>query len=335
MLLQIHNQDFALVENDRQRVIENLTELHDKVLDTMAPNTKKAYLTDFNEYLAFCREHNMPSLASEWRVTKTSIETFFNSLMTGTYARYNAKDKSKTTPYKLHTIKRKLASIRFFIGIAELPDPFKHSKLFQTYVSNSLKSKPKKQRQAPAMTQEIVELISSIAKDDSLIMLRDITILNVGFDSLFRASNLVAISVDDIDFASSTVFTQYSKTDKTGEGHYGYLSDTSLALIKNWKTRAGIEEGYLFRRLSPKQTIQKGHISSRSLWDIYKRLGSFVDEDINWSCHSTRTGGVLSMVENNVPMLEIMKHGPWKSSAMPGRYSEQYTVAKTGMGKVR
>jgi hypothetical protein len=41
------------------------------------------------------------------------------------------------------------------------------------------------------------------------------------------------------------------------------------------------------------------------------------------------------MLDANVPLVEIMKHGDWKSEAMPARYSAQYEVAKTGMAKVR
>jgi integrase len=313
--------DFALTVDEKKRVIENLSELHDKVLDTMALNTKRAYLSDFNQYLLFCSQHGLHSLASNWRVTKASIEQYFDYMM--------------DSDLKHHSIRRKLASIRFFIGIAELPDPAKHSKLHRMYINNRLNTKPSAQSQAPAMRVNEVEQISRFYNDDSLLNQRNVAIINVGIDTLFRASNIVAIELEHIDWQQGTIFAPYSKTDKSGKGHFGYMSKTTIQLLKDWIDKAQIVDGFVFRALSPKKTVQDKPITTRTLWGIYKELGALLKDGKQYSCHSTRTGAVIAMLEKNVPILEIIEAGDWKSSAMPARYGKQYNASTTGMAKVR
>ncbi|OFA29698.1 integrase [Glaciecola punicea] len=319
--LMLTAADFALGDDEKKRVIANLTELHDKVLDTMSPNTRKAYLSDFNQYLLFCQQHNLSSLASDWKITKVSIEQYFESMM--------------SSELKHHSIRRKLASIRFFIGVAELPDPFKHSKLHRTYINNRLNTKPSAQSQAPALRVDEVEQISRSNTDDSLLGQRNIALLNVGIDTLFRASNIVAIELQHIDWQKATIFAPYSKTDQSGQGHYGYMSKMTMRLLKEWVDNAQITEGPVFRVLSPKKTVQSKAISTRTLWGIFKELGATLKDGKQYSCHSTRTGAVISMLESNVPLLEIIESGDWKSSAMPARYGKQFNAATTGMAKVR
>jgi integrase len=334
-MIELHNSDFALALNDQDRVIKNLKYLHDKVWDTMAPNTKRAYLSDFNQYLAYCRENGLSSLSSDWRVTQVSIETFFDAYMDMTYKQHNAKDKRDVSTYKHHSIKRKLASIRFFIGVAELPDPAKHSKLHRVYLNNQLNKKPSAQEQASPMRVEEVEKISRLYDNDTLLGKRNLALINVGIDTLFRVSNLVSVELKHIDWKKGTLYLPYSKTDKTGQGHYGYLSKTTLRLLQELVEISAINDGFIFRAFSPNMTIQSRHISTRTAWAIYKKLGALLDDGQDYSCHSTRTGAVISMMENKVPILEIIEAGDWKSSAMPARYGKQMNAATGGMAKVR
>jgi site-specific recombinase XerD len=319
--LMLTDTVFALTNAEKKRVFDNLAELHEKVLATMAPNTRKAYLTDFQQYLSFCRDYHLPSLASDWKITKESIERYF--------------DKMMASKLKHHSIRRKLASIRFFIGVTELPDPSKHSKLHCMYVNNRLNTKPSAQSQAPAMRVSEVEQISIIYNDDSLLSLRNKAIINVGVDTLFRASNIVEIELSHIDWERSTIFAPYSKTDPSGKGHFGYMSKTTVQLLKAWIEMADIDQGPIFRALSPRQTVQNKQITTRTLWGIYKDLGSKLNDGKQYSCHSTRTGAVIAMLERNVPLLEIIEAGDWKSSAMPARYGRQFNASAGGMAKVR
>ena len=69
-VLPVNRSDFALDKKHEIQVLENLTELRDSVWETMSFNTRKAYQSDFNQYLNFCRENILPALASDWKITK-------------------------------------------------------------------------------------------------------------------------------------------------------------------------------------------------------------------------------------------------------------------------
>ena len=58
--IALHNDDVSLNEEHRALVVQNLTELRDSVWETMSFNTRKAYQSDFNQYLRFCRENARP-----------------------------------------------------------------------------------------------------------------------------------------------------------------------------------------------------------------------------------------------------------------------------------
>ena len=239
------------------------------------------------------------------------------------------------TELKHHTIKRKLAAIRFFIGVSELPDPWKHSKLFSRYINGRLKEKPSMQRQAKPLKLPEVREVSCILDVDSPLGLRDAVLINLAIDTLFRASNILAIEVKHIDWHSKTIFAPRSKTDQTGDGHFGYFSDETALLLKKWLNKAHILEGFVFRKLSPKQTIQQGPMGYQALLKRYEAIGVALDTEGKFTCHSTRTGGVLTLMETNVPMAEIVLSGNWKNETMVIRYAKQYQAGKTGMAKVR
>lgn len=313
--------NFSLSEDDHALVVQNLTELRDSVWETMAANTRKAYQSDFNQYLKFCRENALPALASDWKVTKISCQAYFDDLMASVLKHY--------------TIKRKMASIRFFIGVSELPDPWKHSKLFCRYINGNLKKKPAVQKQAKPLKLGDVRLASQILNVDTLLGLRDAVLINVALDTLFRASNILAIKVEHIDWEAKTIYAPRSKTDQAGEGYYGYISDETATLLAKWMKKTEITDGFVFRKLSPKQTVQETPMQYQALLKRYEAVGIVLNTEGKFTCHSTRTGGVLTLMEADVPMAEIVLSGNWKSEAMAIRYSQQYQAGTTGMAKVR
>ncbi|WP_254700800.1 tyrosine-type recombinase/integrase [Paraglaciecola mesophila] len=209
-------------------------------------------------------------------------------------------------PLGHHSIKRKLASIRFFIGISELPDPWKHSKLFTKFVSGQLKQKPAAQKQAKPLKMRDVVKLNRTLELNTLLGLRDAALINVALDTLFRASNIVDIELNHIDWDAKTIFSPKSKTDQWGEGFDGYISDETAGLLKRWIEKANILEGFLFRKLSPKQTVQAEPMQYQALLKRYAAVGMALDKKGAFTCHSTRTGGELTMMEAGVPMADIV-----------------------------
>ena len=77
--------------------------------------------------------------------------------------------------------------------------------------------------------------------------------LSVAYDTGLRASELVAISRDDIvealDPDARLLKIARSKGDQEGEGATAYLSPRSVGALTNWLDAAGIATGVVFRRV--------------------------------------------------------------------------------------
>jgi integrase len=312
--------DLAILDDGiRKQVLNNLIEFRQDILDDLTHNTRRAYLSDFEQYLTFCKASSFPSMSDDWRVTKDSIKAYFLTLM--------------VSELKNASIKRKLSSIKYFIGIAELPDPFKHSKLLRDFIKNKLKRKPASQTQASPITADTLIALNETFKPNSLLDIRNKLLVNLAFDTLFRASNISSVEVAHIHRKSNSVFASYSKTDQEGEGIYGYISPRTIALLDEWLSASGIISGLIFRTLSPKHTVQKIGMGYQAIYKTFKTFGNseYLDNKINYSCHSTRVGATVSMTEQNRPLIQIIQAGNWKSERMAIRYGQRTSVAKGGM----
>jgi integrase len=81
---------------------------------------------------------------------------------------------------------------------------------------------------------------------------RERALLSVGYDTMARRSELVALKVEDFSFSndsSGRVLIRRSKTDQTGEGSVAYLSPDTAEYLKAWLRVSRISSGAVFRRL--------------------------------------------------------------------------------------
>lgn len=88
---------------------------------------------------------------------------------------------------------------------------------------------------------------------DTVPALRDRALLSLAYDTGLRASELVAILVEDIvealDPHARLLKIRRSKGDQEGEGATAYLSPRSVTVLHDWLAKAKIEEGAVFRRV--------------------------------------------------------------------------------------
>ncbi|AGP85231.1 MULTISPECIES: hypothetical protein [Alteromonas] len=85
---------------------------------------------------------------------------------------------------KNHTIRPKIVSVRYFIGVSELPDPRRQSKLFAEYTNHKISKKHSRQSQAAPTRLENIAAIIAKVDTDSLIGLRDAAIFNSSINGL-------------------------------------------------------------------------------------------------------------------------------------------------------
>ncbi|MGC1860498.1 MAG: tyrosine-type recombinase/integrase [Methylocystis sp.] len=79
---------------------------------------------------------------------------------------------------------------------------------------------------------------------------RDRAMIALGYDTLCRRAELVALLVEDLrppSNGSAQILIRRSKNDPYGEGRLGYVSPESLKLVHAWLNAEGIDAGYIFR----------------------------------------------------------------------------------------
>lgn len=170
--------------------------------------------------------------------------------------------------------------------------------------------------------QKIVHGLGTCARDD-----RDRALLLLGFWGAFRASELVALRVDDITLASQQllVHVQRSKEDPLGRGTVvalAALSSSELCALRateTWLERVGRAPGPLFRTVQGER-IAESTMHPRAISRAIHRLARRAAISGDYSAHSLRAGLATSAYARGVTEREIQEHGRWKDRRSLDRY---------------
>lgn len=120
------------------------------------------------------------------------------------------------------------------------------------------------------------------ACDDTPTGLRNRALLSVAYDTGLRASELVAIAVEDVvealDPDARLLRIGRHKGDQDGEGSTAYLSPRSVQALDAWLRNADITDGPVFRRVivrryaarPARKRVDPNTLSGRAIWDSRK-----------------------------------------------------------------
>ena len=203
-------------------------------------------------------------------------------------------------------------------------------------VRRLLRARGQRQRQAAGLRSELRDRLIAACEND-LRGKRDRALVSVGYDTLCRRSELVALLAEDVALSadgSGTVLVRRSKADQVGEGRLAYLSARSVKFLSDWLQASGITGGTLFRGVRAERVSERG-LDGSSVSRIIKELAraAKVAPEIaaQLSGHSFRVGAALDMTESGIDLIPIMHAGGWKSPVMVGRYTQQIDVTRSGM----
>jgi integrase/recombinase XerD len=280
--------------------------------------TLRAWRFDWVSFVAFCKPRGLLPLPA----LPSTVAAFIESC--------------SAAAKKPATVRRYLATIACAHRAAKLLNPNDDEDV--KLALKGLYKSPTRQRQAKALRwHEIKRFL--ITAGDGIRADRERALLSVGYDTMARRSELVALDVEDLSFlsdGSGRVLILRSKTVQTGEGSKAYLSPDTVAYLKAWLRTSGIKKGAVFRRL-----IGRGRIGGRlqvdSIAQLFKRVAKFVgmtsDEVKDVSGHSIRVGATQDMLALNIDLASVMQAGRWKTVAMPMRYGEEVQAARGGMAR--
>ncbi len=281
--------------------------------------TLRAWRFDWVSFMAFCKPRGLLPLPASPSTVAAYIEA------------------CSETHKKPATVRRYLSTIACAHRAAKLQNPNDDEDV-KLALKGLYNKSPKRQRQAKALGWHHIKrfLINAgvgIRAD------RERALLCVGYDTMARRSELVALDVEDfswMDDGSGRVIIRRSKTDQAGEGSVAYLSPDTVVYLKAWLRASRITKGAVFRRL-----IGRGRIGERlqvdAIAQTFKRVAEFVgmteDEAKDVSGHSIRVGATQDMLALNIDLASVMQAGRWKTTAMPMRYGEEVQAGRGGMAR--
>jgi site-specific recombinase XerD len=243
-----------------------------------SPHSIRALKSDLEAFDLWCRRHNRIALPATPETVADYLdaraETGSKPASLGRYKASIAKihqllELKDPTPASL--VKLRLQAIRRRLGTAQTQArPLR----FKGPVRNV-------ERDAPRGLN-VRALLESCG--DELPGLRNRALLSAGYDTGLRASELVAIAVEDIieaiDPDARLLSIPRSKGDQDGEGATAYLSPRTVRAIAAWLEAAGIATGPVFRRVNVRRYKARAavrgrkidSISGREAWDLRKTL---------------------------------------------------------------
>ena len=329
---------------------KNVESYYQGIFTKLPYNTQRAYISDYNEFAIFCKQAGLSGFKNDFEHNEHCIKQYVEALC--------------RSPLAYRTIKRRLSALSKFLGVAKLPNPIIRSAYLRDFIRLSLIENRKfrlSHKQAVPLTIDMLEQINNAIIPDSLLELRDLAIINLMFDALLRADELVRVCIEDISARNNTLLVVSSKSDQSGQGQYRYVSSSTISMVQEYineanldpKTKAtrlssdlrGLHKGVLFRRLTNHKTAllpfdenipshKANVLNYSSVYRIWQRIAQRAGISENITPHSGRVGGAVSLAEDGASLPELQLAGGWQSPEMPGHYTKQANVKRGGMAKL-
>jgi len=286
-----------------------------------AINTVRAYKSDFNDFGLFCAQNGFKSLPSEPKIVALYL----------TYL--------STKNAKMSTLKRRLVSIGVIHKLKGHYLDTKHPSIIENIMGIKRRKGSIQNGKKPLLISSLKIIIDVIDQQnkEKIKILRDRSIILIGFSGGFRRNEIVSLNYDDLDFVPEglKIKIKRSKTDQFGEGSIKALPyfDNSqycpVVSLKNWIDIAKINSGSLFRRFSKGSRLTEKRLTDQTVALLIKEYLQLAGIDNkNYSGHSLRSGFATSAAESGAEERSIMAMTGHKSSEMVRRYIKEANLFK-------
>lgn len=276
-----------------------------------ARQTLSGYRSDLAVYVAWCENHGEDPYPAD----------------SDTVARFITEETARVLPA---TLKRRLAAIRFIHVYSDLPDPTKASTV-RLAMRRATMLKARRPKQAEGLTYDTLQAIVETCPP-TLEGYRDAALISVGYDTLMRSCELVALRIEEFDLSGDepSVLIRRAKSDQAGDGRIAWLSEETAERVRDWLEVSRIRCGAMFRavhRGRPSEQSMRNCSVRRAVKRAARRAG--LEENANrLSAHSMRIGGAQDMLVTGFDALAIMQAGGWTSPNVVLRYVEHAKMGK-------
>ena len=286
-----------------------------------AINTVRAYKSDFNDFGLFCAQNGFKSLPSEPKIVALYL----------TYL--------STKNAKMSTLKRRLVSIGVIHKLKGHYLDTKHPSIIDNVMGLKRRKGSIQNGKKPLLISSLKIIIDVIDQQnkEKIKILRDRSIILIGFSGGFRRNEIVSLNYDDLDFVPEglKIKIKRSKTDQFGEGsikavpYFDNSQYCPVVSLKNWIDTARINSGALFRRFSKGSRLTEKRLTDQTVALLIKEYLQLAGIDNkNYSGHSLRSGFATSAAESGAEERSIMAMTGHKSSEMVRRYIKEANLFK-------
>jgi len=271
-----------------------LTRARDYTTHSHAHQTLKNYAADWKHFNAWCAEHGRRPLPA----APETILCFIVAL---------------ADRYAVSTIDRRLAGISYYHKQARHPLPTKDPEVERAMRGIRREKGVAPHGKAPIVLDTLRQMIAALPEDRR--GLQDKALLLVGFAGAFRRSELVGLTIADIQFVDAGLVIQLrrSKTDQEGAGFskglpYGTHTDTCpVRTLRRWLDAAEIISGPLFRPIGRYGTIGTAALHPQGVVRAVKHAARLIGVEVaELSGHSLRSGLATSAAQAGVSERVIM-----------------------------
>ena len=168
--------------------------------------------------------------------------------------------------------------------------------------------------------QEVERVCILAETEGTLAGLRDAAMIRLMSDCLLRISEVVTVNVGDLKERTLTV--RASKSDQEGTGESLYVCDATRRVLNQYRERAEIIHGALFRHIRRGDHIQPTRLHPHSARRIIKKRAADAGVEGFISGHSLRVGSAVSLAQAGATVVDMQVAGRWKSSQMPAHYAK-------------
>ena len=294
-----------------------------------APNTRRAYKSDWRDFAAWCASHQVQSLPAEGRTVAYYL-----------IARAEAG-------LRVSSLERRIAAIRTAHKVADHPIPDDAELRAVWSGIRRTHGRPPDQKRA-LITEDLRRMVARLPA--GLAGLRDKAILLVGFAGALRRSELASLELASgkslrrgarVAFVAGGVEISIdaSKGDQEGRGVViaipkGRTRLCPVDALAAWLQAAGISEGPIFRAIDRHGRIAPRAITDKTVADVVKRSARRARIDpASVGGHSLRSGLVTQAIMNEVAAPVIMKqtrHANLETMNTYIRMAERFTKNAAG-----
>jgi integrase len=301
-------------------------------LASYAPNTQRALASDWKAWRLWCSEsarRPFPAQASD----VVDFLLVHSPPLTTDASGAVAADHEAEHPQirRPSTIRRWLASLSTLHRIAEVDDPTRDQDVRATR-RTILRGRPLPEQKAALRWADVLKALEALGTGNR--DLRAKALVTVAYSTMARRAELVRIRVEDISDASDGDGTVTLRT-KGGQIQERYLAREAREALGRWLDQAGIDEGYVFRRIERHGGVGERTISSAEVARTFKRIARLLGWDPSQAArvsgHSTRIGAAQDLTTAGATLPEIMLAGGWRSPTMPTHYSRKLSVGSGAM----